>query len=105
MAVCRDVIPYSHFMGGPLVWTDLDRALAVEWRKRENERCRGCGTSRSDWYLDDGTPDDTAFRAQLDRCPGCEHLASVDLDPKDKGQVKRIVPNEASDRWRNYGRG
>lgn len=64
-------IPHSHYLGGPLRWTPLDRAKAeayVQWRA---ETCDGCGTRREEWDPKRGGSR-VAYIAMSDRCPGCE---------------------------------
>lgn len=102
MAYCGPrAVPYSKF----LAWDPLDQALALAWQAREASKCPQCRIPWGDWYLDDGTPDDSAYDAELYRCPGCERLASVEIDKNDKGVMKRLVPRWSARRWRNFGRG
>ncbi len=102
MAYCGPAgVAYTDF----LTWDALSRDLAIAWRQQEDSRCSGCGVPMGDWYLEDGTPDDRAYKAELYRCPGCSELGSVETDAKDPGLLKRLAPNWLALRWRNYGRG
>lgn len=92
-------LAYTEFMG----WDPLSRDLALAWRRREDSRCGGCGVPYEDWYLDDGTPDDTAYTLNAYRCPGCEKHAGH-ADKGEPGLKWRLVPNWSSRVWRNFGR-
>lgn len=64
-------IPHSHFLGGPLAWSDVDRDLALAWEARRRATCQGCGLRRDQWTNADGRFDPQAFEVDFDDCPGC----------------------------------
>lgn len=75
MAVCKDHgISHSHFLGGPAVWTDDDRAKAIAYKIHEGRRCQECGVHPFDWP-EDQPPDDPPYEPAERFCPGCEEMA------------------------------
>jgi hypothetical protein len=75
MKVCREFgISHSHFLGGPAVWTDDDRAKALAYVLHEGQRCSDCGIHPIEWP--EGTdPADPPFEPAEKFCPGCEEMA------------------------------
>ena len=74
MAVCEQYrIPHSHFLGGPLVWTQADRDKAIWWRRWQAETCPRCQTRPWEWDEHEGGHR-RAYRAEVEICPGCEVL-------------------------------
>lgn len=63
-------IPHSHFLGGPLVWTQADRDKAIHHQVLKAETCSGCGTHPDDWDPAKGGHRQ-AYVAKVDRCAGC----------------------------------
>lgn len=79
-------IPYSHWRGGPPVWTDEDRAKAIAWRRYEQATCPKCKTRREDWVDEEGhLLDDPTWTVTFDQCHGCQqfHEGEKFLDSKD----------------------
>lgn len=76
LAVCAKAgIPHSHFLGGPLVWTDEDRDKAVAFLRFDAARCSGCGTFSDEWFGPDGLlADDPAFVAVTEQCLSCAEI-------------------------------
>lgn len=66
-------VPHSHFLGGPAVWSDMDREKALAWQDKDRRTCGGCGTRREQWDTKQGG-DRRAFIADIDICPGCEQV-------------------------------
>lgn len=99
MSLCeRYQISHSHFLGGPAVWTDLDRAKAKMYRAFMNEACPDCGTRASEWDPKTGGHRD-AYVADFTYCQGCSRLndvkdAAEDTDRK-KGIHYHLVDREA----------
>jgi hypothetical protein len=62
-------IPRTRFLGGPDVWTQHDRDLALAWMIRERHRCGSCG-----FHPDD---DPNGYRATEHQCPGCAKLETT----------------------------
>lgn len=90
MAVCHDYkISHSHFLGGPNRWTALDRAKALWWHIREQERCGSCGTRKAEWDEARGGHRH-AYQAVHDLCPGCEA----------KGKGEKTLPKDNNGQWR-----
>jgi hypothetical protein len=74
MDICeRYRIPHSHFLGGPLVWTQQDRDKAIWHARHRAERCSGCGTHPDEWDPKKGG-DRQAYAAVESRCAGCAAL-------------------------------
>lgn len=73
-------VPHSHFLGGPLVWSEHDRELALAWATRRDATCSSCGTRRDQWDRDRN-----AFVPADDRCPGCNEIR----------EAERQLPREA----------
>lgn len=70
-------IPHSHFLGGPLRWSDLDRAKALTFRALQAEACPNCGTRHAEWDPKEGGDRD-AWVADITRpCEGCIRLAEA----------------------------
>jgi hypothetical protein len=63
-------IPHSHFLGGPLRWTEYDREKALGWELHELQRCPQCGTRPEEWK-----EDQHAYSAEAWHCRGCEVAA------------------------------
>lgn len=71
MQVCESYrIPHSHFLGGPPIWTQLDRDKALWYAAWRAEMCPGCGTHPDEWDPAKGGSR-TAYVAEQVRCPGC----------------------------------
>lgn len=64
-------IAHSHFLGGPAVWTDLDRDKALAWAALERQTCTGCGTRADEWSPAAGGSRN-AWEFHPGICPGCE---------------------------------
>lgn len=62
---------------------------------RERQTCTSCGTRPAEWSEAQGGRRD-AYRAVLDRCPGCEQVAylreSLDDKKAGKGTFIRLRP-------------
>lgn len=100
LALCTDVlgISHSHFLGGPALWTDLDRAKARAFREWKADVCNGCGTHRDEWDPGKGGDRD-AYVASLTYCQGCARLHEsreheVDDDDRARGAHQVLVPRE-----------
>ncbi|HET7386845.1 MAG TPA: hypothetical protein VFJ19_09320 [Nocardioidaceae bacterium] len=79
-------IPHSHFLGGPAVWTDLDRDKALAWAALDRRTCRECGTRPEEWNPEQGgqvRPVDYAVVI----CPGCEAKQRTVRQARDLGSV------------------
>jgi rubredoxin len=84
-------IPHSHFLGGPPVWTDLDREKAHAYKQHMREQCDGCGTREEEWQPEAGGHR-FAYVPETWRCPGCELLAmEQDNIPEDDGKGVKIA--------------
>jgi hypothetical protein len=71
MAICGPaVMPHSHFLGGPLVWTDLDREKQRAWYRREQET-HSCGVHPDVWDPERGG-DPQGLRMGSRLCGACE---------------------------------
>jgi hypothetical protein len=79
-------IPHSHYLGGPLVWTPLDRAKTEAYTAWKNAACPGCHTRREEWDPKRGGHRH-AYIAHADRCPGCE-LKAQEWDNIEAGPGK-----------------
>lgn len=97
MAYCGPKgIPDSHFLGGPLVWTDLDREKALAWQALEAEKCSGCGTRPAEWNENKGGRRD-AYTADLDVCLNCAQIermrntAQTSPDYKDRRGLRIVL--------------
>jgi hypothetical protein len=87
MAACARIgISHSHFLGGPPVWTELDRQKAVWFEIYERERCSSCGTRPAEWDPAHGGHDE-AYVATLHKCWGCAALAEEQKKVKDADQA------------------
>lgn len=87
-------IPHSHFLGGPLVWSVLDREKALAYQGWKARHCPGCGTREEEWDPERGG-DRFAYVAETYRCPGCELRAMEQENIPDgaKGVKIALVPN------------
>lgn len=84
-------IPHSHFLGGPLKWSDLDREKAMAYRAEVASKCSGCGTRDDEWDPDQGGSR-FAYVPETWRCPGCELLAmEQDNIPEDSSKGVKIA--------------
>lgn len=103
MAYCGPrAVPYSTFMGWGEGWDPLSRTLAIEWVKREADKCRGCGVPWDDWFVD-GKPDESAYVSEKYVCPGCSKNEMA-KDSKDAaGTHVRLKRNWSAARWRPRG--
>lgn len=87
MRVCtRAGIPHSHFLGGPLVWTDDDQDLALAAYELEQDRCPGCGIHT------EAMKDPDAARIEQFECFWCEQLDAA----------REAVPTEAKNRVHSF---
>lgn len=89
MAICETYrISHSHFLGGPPVWTQLDRDKAVWHVAWKQALCQQCGTHPDEWDPDKGG-DRTAYVAVTVRCTGCasleQHREALESDRKQQG--------------------
>lgn len=64
-------ISHSHFLGGPRVWTERDRDLALAALELDLDRCPGCGVAREDMQ------DPDAAEIVQDSCVHCELKAHM----------------------------
>lgn len=93
MAVCvAHGISHSHFLGGPPVWTPLDREKAIWWEIYRRKTCTACGTRADEWDPGEGGRDD-AYRTEIHKCWGCEAkgTAEKDLTEKDGFNVRALL--------------
>jgi len=81
-------IPRSHYLGGPLVWTDEDRQAAQWWLMHDKAKCPNCGTRPEEWDPSRGGHDH-AYTAEFRKCWGCvsKQDAEKHIDEKDRGAV------------------
>ena len=50
LALCDQMgIPHSHFLGGPLRWTEDDQEKALAYHQFKGNVCRTCGTEPHEW--------------------------------------------------------
>lgn len=88
-------IPHSHFLGGPLRWSDLDREKARAYRAWKAQRCTGCGTAAHEWDKRQGG-DRKAYVADVTYCPGCSLLhefgEQIDDSDRKRGAHVGLVP-------------
>lgn len=63
-------IPHSHFLGGPLEWSELDRAKALAYVAYESTRCPDCRVREQEWNPDLGGNRD-AYIGDSRRCETC----------------------------------
>ena len=86
-------IPHSHFLGGPLVWTEQDRDKALAYRREMDKICKGCGVNPTDFDTD---PD--SWIGDFYVCPGCARLEEERSNVPDdaKGVHYRLLPKEAA---------
>jgi hypothetical protein len=102
MAICQKYqISYSHFRGGPPVWTASDRFKAIAYARYLQSKCPRCGTADEDWADEDGRPhEEPQWTAIVDHCTGCEEMGrieeSVTSEQKGRGFFTRWIP---TDEW------
>lgn len=91
-------IPHSHFLGGPVEWTPLDRHKAIWWMLREAEKCPSCGTRPAEWDPAQGGQMQPYIAVQH-RCWGCVTTASAQdqLDEDEPGLSIRLQANTGPD--------
>lgn len=101
MALCeRYQISYSHFTGGPAVWTQADRDKALAYRIRKAETCPNCGTRPDEWNPDKGGHRH-AYLPTIEIDPGCEQRQrkeaelQTDAWKNQKGAYVALRPNPA----------
>lgn len=89
-------IPHSHFLGGPLRWTSLDRQKAQAYSEWKAKACSGCGTRSEDWDPSLGG-DRFAYVSHTERCPGCElkEMERENVPEHAKGIRIGLIPNPA----------
>lgn len=98
MGVCRQYrIPHSHFLGGPLVWTDDDRNKAIAHEHhlaaREVERCDQCGTHPDDWRDPiTGRPEAVVWEPHVEECEGCARIEAARPENAERWQRVRLRP-------------
>lgn len=63
-------IPHSRFAG----WDRDDRDKAVVWQARKRQACPSCRTRPDEWDEKVGGSN-TAYRAEIKACRGCEVVA------------------------------
>lgn len=68
-------LPHSQFLGGPPVWTDTDRDLALAWDAMRRATCPRCRTRHDEWARD---PDAYVVAQARDR--GCELLEQAERE-------------------------
>lgn len=72
-------IPHSHFLGGPPVWSALDRDKALWWLIHDSETCPECGTRPEEWA--EWEPEDgdrgKPYLAELRKCWGCQERSRL----------------------------
>ena len=93
--MCRQYgISHSHFLGGPLRWTEDDQDKSVAYERYLATACGHCGTHLEDWE-----EDRFAFIGHQWRCPGCEVLAQEreNVDDDEKGVQVGLVPRRVSE--------
>lgn len=80
MTVCADYrIAHSKFLS----WPKQDRDKAIWWHVRERDRCPSCGTRGAEWDERRGGHRN-AYAPRLQRCRGCELVASEQERIKNK---------------------
>lgn len=83
MAICGPaVIPHSHFLGGPLVWTELDREKQRAWHRRQAET-HTCGVHPDVWDHERGG-DLGNLHMESRWCSACQY---ADAAFKEAGQM------------------
>lgn len=100
LALCIETlhIPHSHFLGGPNVWTDLDREKVRAYREWKAEVCTSCGTHAAEWDPKRGGHRD-AYIASLTYCQGCSRLnesreKEIDETDRARGVHQVLMPRE-----------
>lgn len=88
MRLCQQYrISRSHFLGGPLGWTDEDRTLALAFERWAARHCSHCGT-RSDEWVDPATGRtvlEQPYVAEPARCYGCAEMDAVSAELRKAG--------------------
>ena len=83
MAFCGPaMVPHSHFLGGPRVWTDLDRAKQRAWHRRQRET-HSCGVHPDVWDHELGG-DLGNLHLTSGFCAACEY---ADARTKEAGEL------------------
>jgi hypothetical protein len=83
MDICGPaVIPHSHFLGGPPVWTDLDREKQRAWHRRQ-QQTHTCGIHRDVWDYEHGG-DLGNLHMEKRYCGACQY---ADAAVKDAGEM------------------
>lgn len=95
LKVCEKYrISHSHYLGGPPVWTDDDRAKVEAYEDWDRGNCAGCG-SREEWWDPKRGGHREACVADTRRCLGCqikeETRESVPIH--ERGVHVFLVPN------------
>lgn len=89
-------IPHSHYLGGPPVFTDVDRQLALAWTIRRRATCGSCHTREDQWRRDR-----EAFTPTEVACTGCteKRMAEAQLSEREKDEGVQIVlvPKDLTD--------
>lgn len=92
----RHGISHSHYLGGPQLWTDLDREKVEAYKLWKSEACQKCGT-HPDWWDPAKGGDRNAFIATDRRCPGCEVFEElhdqVHKGGRARGVQVHLIPN------------
>lgn len=90
-----NAIPHSVFLGrvvgpGDPMWLEDDQDKALEWLRREKQKCPGCRTTREEWQRDP-----TAYIGAHEICPFCEVLEQErdNVDDDAKGVRVYLRPN------------
>lgn len=93
----RAGIPLTRFLGGPDVWTEHDRVVALLQQRMDGETCDRCGTRAAEWDPAQGG-DPHAYRAVPERDRGCEVLEQgLALLPKGEQGVKVWLVRDLDD--------
>lgn len=86
MAICGPAaIPHSYFLGGPNVWTELDRDKQRAWQRRQHETHGKCGIHPDVWDPERGG-DPGVLRLASRTCAACE-LEETGRDSYDKKRL------------------
>lgn len=85
MAICGPaLIPHSHFLGGPAVWTELDRDKQRAWHRRQ-QQTHSCGVHPEVWDPELGGDLD-GLRLVSKVCRACE-IAEQGWETYQKGRM------------------
>jgi len=89
LSFCNEAgIPHSFFLGGPLRWSQDDRAKAVAFLIEKATRCTMCGTAPWEWEANR-----YAYEPVIKLCRGCEIKESVsDQTDKRHGVSVELAP-------------